>query len=138
MTNEMIRKAKECKSTDELLALAKENGIEMTAEEAAEKLAALNNMGELSDDELENAAGGGVCGGAYDAMIKTPGGFEVGDLVQIYHGNFVYLESCSACGYGVYRVTAIEGKRVYVACAKCGKERSYPNGYNFEKVVAIM
>ncbi len=59
MTNELIEKAKECKSAEELLALAKENNIEMTAEEAAEQYAMLHNEGELSDDELDGAAGGG-------------------------------------------------------------------------------
>ncbi len=61
MTNELFEKAKECKSADELLTLAKENGIEMSADDAAEKFAALHNEGELSDDELDSAAGGG-CG----------------------------------------------------------------------------
>ncbi len=61
MTNEMIKNAKECKSADELLALAKENGIEMTAEEANEKFSLLHNDCELSDDELDSASGG-ACG----------------------------------------------------------------------------
>ncbi len=55
---ELFQKAKACKSPDEILALAKENGVEMTVEEAAEKYAALHNEGELSDSELEGAAGG--------------------------------------------------------------------------------
>ncbi len=59
MTNKLITKAKECKSAEELLALAKENGIEMSAEEAKAKYAELHNEGELSDDELDQAAGGG-------------------------------------------------------------------------------
>ncbi len=58
MTNELIQKAKECKNTEELLALAKENGIEITAEQAVEMLAQLHNEGEISDDELDGAAGG--------------------------------------------------------------------------------
>ncbi len=58
MTNEMLQKAKECKSAEELLALAKENGIVMTAEEAAENYEALHHEGELSDDELDSASGG--------------------------------------------------------------------------------
>ena len=33
-TNEQILKAKEAKSAEELLALAKENGVELTEEEA--------------------------------------------------------------------------------------------------------
>ncbi len=59
MTNEMIKKAKACESPEELLSLAKENGIEMSAEEATETFAQLRGEGELSDDELDGAAGGG-------------------------------------------------------------------------------
>ncbi len=59
MRNEFIEKAKECKSAEELLALAKDNGIEMTAEAAAEMLTSLDGK-EYSDDELENVAGGEI------------------------------------------------------------------------------
>ena len=60
MNEEMITKAKEAKSVEELIALAKENGIELTEEDAKmyfEQLSA--KKGELSDDELDNVAGGG-------------------------------------------------------------------------------
>ncbi|MBQ0101210.1 MAG: bacteriocin [Firmicutes bacterium] len=53
-TKEQIEKAKEAKSAEELFALAKENGIEMTAEEAAK------HYTKLSEDELNNVSGG--CG----------------------------------------------------------------------------
>ncbi len=62
MKNERIEKAKECKSAEELMALAAENGVELTAEEAAAKFAALNAEGELADEELDAAAGGGCAG----------------------------------------------------------------------------
>ena len=57
-TNEMLEKAKAAKSAEELLELAKAEGIELTAEQAAKAFAELNKSGELSDEELENAAGG--------------------------------------------------------------------------------
>ncbi len=78
MTNEMIQKARECKSPEELLSLAKENGIEITAEEAEEKFAQLNNEGELSDDELSGAAGGGCGEAAPDYTVPS---YSVGDTV---------------------------------------------------------
>ncbi len=59
MTNELIAKAKECKSAEELLALAEEHDVKMTLAEAEERYAELHNEGELSDDELDAAAGGG-------------------------------------------------------------------------------
>ena len=60
-TNEIIEKVKTAKSAEELFEMAKSENIELTAEEVAKAFAELNKAGELSDEELENAAGGG-CG----------------------------------------------------------------------------
>ena len=60
-TNEIIEKVKTAKSAEELLAMAKSENIELTEEEAAKVFEELNKSGELSDEELDNAAGGG-CG----------------------------------------------------------------------------
>ena len=58
-TPEMIEKAKAAKSAEELLEIAKANGVEMTADEAATYFAQLNpKSGELDDDDLDNVAGG--------------------------------------------------------------------------------
>ena len=59
MNKELFSKAKEAKSAGELLALAGENGIEITEEQAKEYYERINASGELSDDELAGAAGGG-------------------------------------------------------------------------------
>ena len=60
MNNELIAKAKHAKSPEELLALAKENGVELTEESAQAYFNQLNpKTGELADDELDNVAGGG-------------------------------------------------------------------------------
>ena len=59
MKPEMIEKAKAAKSAEELLALAKENNVEMTADEAKTYFAQLSpKSGELDDDDLDNVAGG--------------------------------------------------------------------------------
>jgi len=61
---ESIAKAKQAKNVEELLTLAKESGVEMTAEQAQEYYTQLNpKSGELADDELDNVAGGGAYGG---------------------------------------------------------------------------
>ncbi len=86
MTNELMQKAKACKSADELLALAKETGYEMSAEEAAAKYAELHDEGELSDDELDTAAGGG-CG---KKDVYYP---EAGDHVSVSS-----RDKCPKCG----------------------------------------
>ena len=60
MNNELIAKAKQAKNPEELLALAKENGVELTEESAKSYFNQLNpKTGELADDELDNVAGGG-------------------------------------------------------------------------------
>ena len=59
LTKEMIKKAKAAKNAEELLELAKAENIELTEEQAAKIFADLHKNGELSDEELENAAGGG-------------------------------------------------------------------------------
>ncbi len=56
---ELLQKAKEAKSAEELMTIAKENGVELTEEEASEYFARLNVSGELADEELDNVAGGG-------------------------------------------------------------------------------
>ena len=58
LTPELLEKAKLAKSAEELIALAKENGAELTAEEANTYFAQLHKTGELSDDELDSVAGG--------------------------------------------------------------------------------
>ncbi len=63
-TPEQITKAKAAKSVEELLAIAKENGMELSEEEAKKFLAELNKEGEIANDELDNVSGG--CGKSYD------------------------------------------------------------------------
>ena len=60
LNKELLAKAKNAKTPEELIALAKENGTEMTEESAKAYFHQLNpKTGELSDDELDNVAGGG-------------------------------------------------------------------------------
>lgn len=64
-TPEQLVKAKAAKSVEELLALAKENNIELTEEEAAKYFSELHKEGELADEELENVSGGGCKSNVY-------------------------------------------------------------------------
>ena len=57
ITNEQIMKAVQCKTADELMALAKAEDVDITKEEAEAYLA------ELADVELDNNALGKVAGG---------------------------------------------------------------------------
>ena len=76
VSKELLEKAKQAKTAEELLAIAKAEKVELTAEEAAKAFAELNKTGEISDEELDNVAGG--CGDP-----ETPGEpkFNVGDRV---------------------------------------------------------
>ena len=58
MNQEIIAKAGEAKSAEELLAIAKENDIELTGEQAKEYYERLHASGELADDELDSVSGG--------------------------------------------------------------------------------
>ena len=73
LTPEMIEKAKAAGSAEELLELAKANGVEMTADEAAAYFAQLNpKSGELDDDDLDAVAGGG-CESSTGHTVVTSG-----------------------------------------------------------------
>ena len=57
ISQELMEKAVACRTTEELLALAKENGIELTAEQA-EAYLAVYQSGKIPDEELDAVAGG--------------------------------------------------------------------------------
>ena len=109
LTPEMIEKAKGTKSAEELLALAKENGIELTEKEAATYFAQLNpKSGELDDDELDNVAGGLFGCFNFENAIRK------GAKVRVLNG-----QKCRKCGsdVGYYQTGA---GATYVACINDG------------------
>ena len=57
LTKEQIRKAMACKTADELMALAKAEGFDLTKTEAEAYMAELADI-ELDEEMLKNAAGG--------------------------------------------------------------------------------
>ena len=57
LTKEMIAKAMQCKTVDELMALAKAEGFEITKDEAEAYFAELADV-ELDEKALRNVAGG--------------------------------------------------------------------------------
>ena len=58
LSAEMIKKAMECKTADELIALAKTGGYDLTKEEAEAYLSELEDI-ELDSEQLKSVAGGG-------------------------------------------------------------------------------
>lgn len=69
---EMIEKAKNARTVEELLEIAKANGAPMTPAEAATYFAQLNpKSGELDDDDLD-AVAGGACGSSNSDQYTCP------------------------------------------------------------------
>ena len=64
LTQEMIMAAMQCKDADELIALAKTGGYEITKEEAEAYMTELSDF-ELDDIALKNIAGG-------ECYMRTP------------------------------------------------------------------
>jgi predicted ribosomally synthesized peptide with nif11-like leader len=74
LTPELIAKAKEAKSAEELLEIAKANGVELTAEEAKTYFEQLSANSAVSDDDLDAIAGGSEdgCGNDDEEEDKKP------------------------------------------------------------------
>ena len=109
--SEMIEKAKGAKSAEELLALAKENNVELGAEEAVAYFAQMNpKCGELSDEELDN-----VAGGACSQESSAP--------------------TCPKCGTALRSVRFNDGidpqDRNYQLCYGCGTYGLWYGGYGW-------
>ena len=66
ITKEMVEKAVKCETADELIALAKTEGIELTMAEAEAYLDELQNV------ELDNAALDKVAGGSCYSELSGP------------------------------------------------------------------
>ena len=75
LTKEQIQKAMACKTAEELMALAKEVGIELTKEEAEAYMAELEDF-ELDGDTLKRVAGGGCY------LESTKPGPKVQDIMK--------------------------------------------------------
>ena len=88
ISKELLEKAKTAKTAEELLEMAKVENIELTEEEAKKAFEELNRTGELSDEELDNVAGG--CGGN---AAKGPK-YSVGDWVTVDINYGGYRPTC--------------------------------------------
>ena len=104
ITPELIAKAKTAASAEELIAIAAENGIEISEEKAKIYFAQINENGIVADDELDLVAGG--CGNTV-----------------FYHGERVRLKikRCKECNssIGLYMKTSGECYAT-VSCINCG------------------
>ena len=83
LTNEQIAKVSACKSGEEILALAKEEGIELT------------------DEQLKAVSGGGSCVGPSfrDANCPHCGATVSGEFFETTPGDGKYIFRCTSCCY---------------------------------------
>ncbi len=104
-SKELIAKAKKTNSPEELLDLAKENGMEMTGEEAKAYFEQFHQKtGELTDDELDNVAGGG-CHNSDGKLVVSAMHYcdewrckKDGSQCDIY-GPMVYCNTCGCAAF---------------------------------------
>jgi len=82
LSEEQIAKVKACKNQEELLDLAKREGIELT------------------DEQLEAISGGAICGSDLKCKNSKCDGVGIGNdilKVAVYSNTVIYR--CSKCGY---------------------------------------
>lgn len=96
LNRDMLLKAKEMQSVDELIAFAKENGVELSAEEAEKVYADLHKTGELADDELDNVSGGSC--NPYGDKCPKCGCTKMSQKMTERNGEYVLAWCCANCG----------------------------------------
>ena len=102
ISKELIEKAIQAKTAEELLEMAKAQHIELTVEQAAKAFAELNKTGELSDEELDNVAGG--------CSPSAPPKYHVGDYVKYYYQyEFTWTYECTATGTSIIEDIKADG-----------------------------
>jgi hypothetical protein len=116
---DILEKAKKAQSVEALIALAKENDINLSEEEAKAYFAQIHKVGELADDELDNVAGGQCKNGDKYVVIATQhceqwkcekcGGncyhtyiFEQAELHDCKSTGNTRLALCNNCAYCTY------------------------------------
>ena len=110
MNEELIAKAREAKSAEELLTIAKENHYPLTEEEAQNYFNQFHATGELSDDELDQVGGG--CGGGQEEE-PLPEGYWTWDEIL--------SQGCSA----FYAHTTYQDKRFSFYYYECPEKCFY-------------
>ena len=102
MDQELLTRAKAAKTAEELLTLAKENGMELTEAEAKTYFDLL----ELSDDELDNVSGGGCYSSG--GRLKTTCGYKCRHY-EDGPSTFGVKGTCCRCRYWGVDPNAISG-----------------------------
>ena len=97
-TEEQLKKMNSAKTAEELIAIAKAEGIEATEEQIRAQFDAMHKEGEIADDELDNVAGG--CGEhtiETHVFCRNPHCSQKGST-QIFEGDRRDITRCPKCG----------------------------------------
>ena len=94
-TPEQLAAAKAAKSPEELVAMAKEAGITLSAEQAVNFFGNVKD-GVISDDELDNVAGGGSCNEPMPDRCPKCKGY---DVKGVDYSNYKEVFECFSCGH---------------------------------------
>ena len=87
---DVLEKAKAAETAEQLLEIAKAEGVELTAEEAEMAFAQLHKAGELADEELDNVTGGIRCDSTptpveeADREEDVVYAYKIGQSVEVY------------------------------------------------------
>lgn len=109
---ELILKAKKAKSAEEIVAIAKENGLEVCIEDAQKYVEMNSQNGELSDEALDGVTGGG----AYTVF----GGYLI---VTNFHECDRW--QCDECGGTDFKYMQVASESGWANAHKCS---GHPNG----------
>lgn len=127
-TPEQLAQARAAETPEALAAFAAENGVTLTPEEAQAYFNQLHQAtGEVSDEELDNVAGGGCMNGGY--MVVTaltqcaePSNWHCKDCCGEGHGNKENTKTyyyCDRLGTGI----RVDGPLYCKDCLHCKYER---------------
>ena len=94
----LIEKARKVKSVDELITLAKDNGVELPLEEANKIFSEIKEYGEIKDDDLDKVSGGGCY--RHDGYLYTTIGYGCEHYEE--RGSFGVAGTCCRCKYWDY------------------------------------
>ncbi len=112
MKQELIEKARQAASPEEIMKLAEENDVYMVKEEAERIYDQLHASGEVADEELESVAGGG-CSGSGGKTIVTSG-------CECFTGQFKKINSDDAGGiFDLRRNWYDFARRDVPSCGEC-------------------
>ena len=109
---ELILKAKDAKNADEILLIAKENGLDVSAEDAEMYIQMNRKSGELSDEALDSVTGG--------AAYTLRGGYLI---VTNFHECDRW--KCDSCGGTDFKYMQVASDSGWAWAHKCG---GHPNG----------